>query len=191
LEADGGTTMSRAIGQHSVKVNVGYTDKAPTRLMRDYDVYHYTHLLETVVIHRVDEAHAILGVTPEQMERRIDDLMKTGVGTFCQDRFGRPGSDGSACQEMDCWNDCPQLLVVARPQEIAIIQIWQRSLREVEGEWVRDRPERWMEVWLPWLCFVDSVETKMRISHLPVWREATAIAERIMASPTFKLMRLF
>ncbi len=191
LEADGGTAVSRAIGQHTPAVNVGYTDKAPTRLMRDYDIYHYTHLLETVVIHRLDEAHALLGVTPEDLEKRIDELMKTGVGTFCRDRFGRPGSEGSACQEMDCWDDCPQLLVVARPNDIALIQIWQRSLREVEGEWVRDRSERWMEVWLPWLCFVDSVEIKMRIAHGAVWREATVIAERIMASPTFKPMRLF
>lgn len=191
LEADGGTVVSRAIGQHTPAVNVGYTDKAPTRVMRDYDIYHFTHLLETVVIHRIDEAHAILGVTPEELEKRIDELMKTGVGTFCRDRFGRPGSEGSACEEMDCWNDCPQLLVVARPNDIALVQIWQRSLRDVEGEWVRDRPERWMEVWLPWLCFVDSVEIKMRIAHGTVWREATAIAERIMASPSFKPMRLF
>jgi hypothetical protein len=74
---------------------------------------------------------------------------------------------------------------------MAILQIWQHSLRAIEGDWIRDRPERWADVWLPWLEFVNVVEEKMRQSFANVWLDATKLAEKIMATPGFALMRPF
>jgi hypothetical protein len=159
--------------------------------LRDTEVRHFQHSLETVVIDKIQEAHAFLGVDADGMSRRVEAVMKTGLGTLCGDRNGRPGSYGSPCKSLDCWNDCPQLIVIARKEEIAILQIWQHSLRLVEGEWIQHQPERWETVWLPWLCFVDAVEVKMRQSFGAVWRAASAIAEEMINHPNFQPLRLF
>jgi hypothetical protein len=82
-------------------------------------------------------------------------------------------------------------IVIAKKAEIAILQVWQHSLRLVEGDWIRDQPERWERVWLPWLCFVDAVEVKMRQSFGSVWRDAEKISQRIISAPDFCPMRLF
>ncbi|MBM3092215.1 hypothetical protein GFB56_15520 [Ensifer sp. T173] len=191
LTQDGRTSLSRAIGQHSRIVNQGYTGKYPTRFLHDVTIRHFMHSMETVVVRNVEEIHEALGVSVEDFEARIEGVMATGLGVLCRDRQGRPGSEGTPCKSLDCWNDCPQLFIVAREKDMAILQIWQASLRAVEGEWMRDRPERWGEVWLPWLCFVDAVELKMRQNFSSVWRAATAMATSVMSNPNFQLMRLF
>ncbi|OAP38430.1 hypothetical protein AU381_22960 [Sinorhizobium glycinis] len=189
LESDRRVGLSQAIGQHGRTVHEGYIYRYPTRFLRDAEVRHFQHSLETVVIRNIAEAHSFLGVDHDSLGERIEGLMKTGLGTFCKDRNGRPGNEGSTCKSLDCWDDCPQLIVIAEKNEIAILQIWQHSLRIVEGDWVRDQPERWEMLWLPWLCFLDAVEVKMRQSFGPVWRDATAISQALINSPNFEPRR--
>lgn len=191
LEADGRTHTSIAIGQHGQGVNNGYSDKYPRRLLHDTEIRLYMNSLQTVVVHKLAAVQKWLGITIEGAARRVEALAKTGLGTFCKDPTGRPGNGGSPCGALDCWNNCPQLIVIAREEDIALLQIWRCSLRAVEGEWLRDHPERWIEVWLPWICFVDAVEVKMKIAYSSIWRAASALAAEIMAKPTFKLMRPF
>ncbi len=185
LESDGRVGLSQAIGQHGQRVHEAYVNRYPTRFLRDAEVRHFQHSLETLVISEIENVHTFLGVDNDSLGERIEGLMKTGLGTFCRDRNGRPGNEGAVCKAMDCWNDCPQLIVIAEKREVAILQIWQHSLRQVEGEWVRDQPERWEMVWLPWLCFLDAVEIKMRQSFGPVWREAELISSAIIKNEDF------
>jgi hypothetical protein len=192
LESEGRTRISLALGQHGPNVNQGYTNKFPTRYLHDIDIRHFMHSMETLVIQNVEEAHEFLNVDKEKFGGRVEAVMKTGLGTMCADRHARPGNEGAACKSIDCWNDCPQLIVIARKEDMAILQIWQHSLRAVEGDWVRDQPDRWAAVWLPWLCFVDAVEMKMRSSiFAPIWHEAIELASEIKATPEFKPMRLY
>lgn len=191
LESDGRTRLSMAIGQHGRDVHEGYINKYPMRFLRDTEIRHFQHAFETVVISRLEEVHTALGVDSESMGRRIEAVMRTGLGTLCRDRNGRRGNEGAPCTSVDCWNDCPQLIVIAKREEVAILQVWQHSLRLAEGDWIRDQPERWEKVWLPWLCFVDAVEVKMRQAFAPVWREATILAEKIISNREFRPMRLF
>ncbi|MGO7632665.1 hypothetical protein [Rhizobium leguminosarum] len=193
LESDGRTRLSQAMGQHGANVHQGYVNKHPYRFMHDVSIMHFMTQMETVVISRVEDVHQFLGVTAEGFERRIEMVMKTGLGTMCADRHGRPGKEGSICNSLDCWDNCPQLIVIARKEDIAILQVWQHSLRHVEGDWVRDQPERWARVWLPWLTFVNVVEEKMRGSaqFAGVWRDAAVLSAKIMVNPKFEPMRLF
>lgn len=191
LESDGRTRLSMAIGQHGRDVHEGYVNKYPMRYLRDTEIRHFQHAMETVVISGLEEAHGALGVDPDSMGRRVEAVMQTGLGNLCRNRNGRPGNEGSACKSVDCWNDCPQLIIIARKEEIAILQVWQHSLRLVEGDWIRDQPERWEAVWLPWLCFVDAVEVKMRQSFASVWQDAAKISKQMVSAPNFHPMRLF
>jgi hypothetical protein len=191
LEEDGVTKLSQAIGQHGQQVHEGYVNKYPLRYLRDTEVRHFQRSLETVVVQKISEAHNFLGVDLDGMSGRVEAVMRTGLGTLCGDRNGRPGSDGSPCTSVDCWNNCPQLIVIAKKEEVAILQIWQHSLRLVEGDWIQHHPERWEAVWLPWLCFVDAVEVKMRQSFGAVWRAASMISENLMNHPSFQPVRIF
>lgn len=191
LESDGRTRLSLAVGQHGRDVHEGYVNKYPMRFLRDAEIRHFQHSMETVVISDLEVAHKLLGVDVDELGRRVEAVMKTGLGTLCGNRHGRPGNEGSLCKSLDCWNDCPQLIVIARKDDIAILQVWQHSLRLVEGNWIRDQPERWETMWLPWLCFLDAVEVKMRQSFASVWRDAAKISEKIVSAPNFQPMRLF
>ncbi len=191
LEADGKTGLSRAIGQHGAQVHEGYVNKYPIRYLRDTDIRLFQYSMETVVIQKIEEVQAFLGVDADNMAARVEAVMRTGLGTMCADRYGKPGSEGKLCQSLDCVNGCPQLILIAIPKEIAILQLWQHSLRLAEGDWVRDQPDRWAKVWLPWLCFCDAVEVKMRQSFSDVWSDATEIASKMLANPHFLPMRLF
>jgi hypothetical protein len=185
LESDGRVRASVTLGQHSEHVNQRYTGRYPLMFMYDSEVTLFNRFYEALALQAVESAHIILGVTEEDFSKRVDGIIRTGLGTLCGDPNGRPGSGGARCTKIDCWNDCPQLIVIANSEDIALLQIWQRTLRSVEGDWLRDQPERWEAVWLPWLCFADAVEAKMKISHRKVWRDATQLADRITASPHF------
>ncbi|TBC84265.1 hypothetical protein [Rhizobium ruizarguesonis] len=191
LESDSRTGLSRAMGQHGKQVHEGYVNKYPIRYLRDTDIRLFQYSMETVVIQNIDDIHDFLNIDQQGMAERVEAVMRTGLGTMCGNRYGKPGNEGKLCQSLDCVKGCPQLILIAIPKEIAILQIWQHSLRLVEGDWVRDQPDRWEKVWLPWLCFCDAVETKMLQSFSDVWSDASDISTKLIESPEFMPMRLF
>lgn len=182
LSNDGRLKAGIAIGQNSETVSQGYQQKWPTRLLYDQNIRHFSTAFETLVLANVPQAAERMGVTPEIYEERLQKLMPTGLGTLCASNGIRPDNADRRC-EADCWNECPSLLLVAEVNAIAALQLWQKSLREAEPDWQRDRPERWDEVWLPWLCLTDVVEEKMsRGPLIKIWRNAQKLATELAAS---------
>ena len=180
LSNDGRLMTGMAIGQHGLAVTQGYQQKWPTRLLYDANIRRFQSAFETLVMSNVKDAAAHLGITVEQFEARLGHLSPTGLGTFCKDSRGRPGEKKESCSTLDCWNDCPHLLIVAEIEAVATLQLWQESLRSAQPEWEMDRPERWDAVWLPWLCLTDVVEEKMsRGSFLKIWNSARIRAEEL------------
>ena len=192
LENDGRLQVGRAIGQHSQAVTRGYQEKLPIRLLRDQHMRRFQRHFETRVLQNVVDVARNLGISAEEFEQRIAELQATGLGTFCADPYARPGSEGQRCQTVDCWRECPQLLVVANVEAIALLQIWQKSLSEARGDWERDHPERWGEVWLPWLCLTEVVQKRMsRGPLLLTWKQAEKRATELMTQSNFVPPRPF
>lgn len=182
LSNDGRLMTGMALGQHSTLISQGYQQKWPTRLLYDQNIRRFQGAFETLIMANVEDAASKLGITVEQFDARLGDLRPTGLGTYCQDQRGRPGELRDSCSSVDCWNDCPHLLIVAEVEAIAALQLWQTSLRAVQPEWERDQPERWDEVWLPWLCLTDVVEEKMvRGPMIKIWKAASKRAAEISA----------
>lgn len=187
LSNDGRLATGIALGQHGSQVSQGYQQKYPTRLLYDENIRRFQTTFETLVMSGVADAAMRLGITADQFEARLGNLRPTGLGTFCKDFRGRPEAQTSKCASMDCWNDCPNLLIVAEVEAIAQFQLWQKSLREVQPDWERDRPERWDQVWLPWLCLADVIEEKMTRGPLSaVWKRAAARSSTISSDPNFQ-----
>lgn len=182
LSNDGRLMTGMALGQQSTLISQGYQQKWPTRLLYDQNIRRFQGAFETLIMANVEDAASKLGITVEQFDARLGDLRPTGLGTYCQDQRGRPGELRDSCSSVDCWNDCPHLLIVAEVEAIAALQLWQTSLRAVQPEWERDQPERWDEVWLPWLCLTDVVEEKMvRGPMIKIWKAASKRAAEISA----------
>ena len=180
LSNDGRLGVGMALGQHGLAVTQGYQQKWPTRLIYDENVRRFQTAFETLILASVEDAASRLGITADQFDARLGDLRPTGLGTFCRNEKGRPETRGSGCTSLDCWNDCPHLLIVAEVDAIAQLRLWQASLRAVQPEWERDRSERWDAVWLPWLCLADVVQEKMaRGPLMKIWDQAGARAETI------------
>ena len=186
LEEDGRLRTGMAIGQHTTQVAQGYMNKWPTRLVYDEHIRRFQASIETLIARNIDAAAEKFGIPVAEFAARLGTLQDTGLGVFCADHNGRPGNSGRACSTLDCWNDCPQLLIIAEREAMATLQLWRRSLQDAQPEWERDRPERWEAVWLPWLCLIDVVEEKMvRGPNLPVWSAATKRVAEIEADPNY------
>lgn len=186
LSNEGRLQVGVAIGQHGIPVSQGYQQKWPTRLLYDEHIKRFQAAFETLIVSGIDDAALKLGISIAAFESRLRNLKATGLGTFCRDRRGRGGTQGGECTTLDCWNACPNLLIVAEVEAIASLQLWQAALRSARPEWERDRPERWDEVWLPWLCLTDVVEEKMvRGTMVKVWRAAQARAAHIVAQDDY------
>lgn len=186
LSNDGRLGTGMALGQHGLAVTQGYQQKHATRLLYDENIKRFQLAFETLVLSNVEDAAVRLGITTGELEARLGALRATGLGTFCRDPRGRPGSGTASCATIDCWNDCPHMLIVAEVEAIAHLRLWQASLRTAQPEWERDRPERWDAVWLPWLCLADVVQERMlRGSLLTVWEKAGHRANAIAGQPGY------
>jgi hypothetical protein len=184
LERDGRLELGMAIGQHGEAVTQGYQQRYPVRLKYDQHMRGFHKAFETLVVSSLKEAAKLLRISEAEFDGRLEALRETGRGVFCTNVLGRPGNNGRKCEQLDCWN-CPQMLIVLETDAIATLQLWQESLRSVQGEWERDRPERWEAIWLPWLCLADVVEEKMGRSLIGIWNAAKLRAAEIKASPNF------
>jgi len=186
LSNDGRIAVGKAIAQHGLVVTQGYQQKWPTRLSYESNVRRFQTAFESIIVSNVESAASKLGITVTQFEARIANLRETGLGTFCRDDRGRSSEPGKTCSTLDCWNDCPHTLIVAEVEAIAALQLWQRTLRAVQPSWERDHPERWDEVWLPWLCLCDVVQEKMvRGPMIKIWSAATRRADEISVQPGY------
>jgi len=190
LEGDANAHTTASLGQHGLNVGRGYIDHPPTRHMHDESIRGFVDSMQIASFHAEQDVTEWLGYTKADIDAKIDDLMETGLGTFCRDLYGRPGNDGGKCKTFDCWNSCPQLVVVARKKDLAFLIIWRASLIEAEAEWILERKERWYALWFPWLEFIKTVERKILLTAMgKIWREATVLATEIMAHPNFKPRR--
>ncbi len=186
LSDDGRLGTGMALGQHGLAVTQGYQQKHATRLLYDENIKRFQQAFETLVLSNVEDAATLLGITTVEFEGRLGALRATGLGTFCRDPRGRPGAGTASCTTIDCWNDCPQMLVVAEVEAIAQLRLWQASLRAAQPEWERDRPERWDAVWLPWLCLAEVVQERMlRGQLITVWERAGIRADAIARQPGY------
>ena len=186
LGNEGRLAVGMAIGQHGLAVTQGYQQKWPTRLLYDENIRRFQKAFETLVLSGAEDVALKLGITVEQFTARLGELRATGLGTFCRDQRGRSSEPGKKCSTLDCWNDCPHMLIVAEVEAIAALQLWQRSLRAARPDWERDQPERWDRVWLPWLCLTDVVEEKMvRGPMIKIWNAAMRRASEISAKSDY------
>lgn len=186
LEHDGNAEVARAIGQHSTETASLYHGRLfPTMLARARRLLPFMEDLEAIIVGAFHELHQRLNLSEQELALRSARMEPTGLGTLCKGRHDRPGQEGVQCMELQCFK-CPQLAIVSDVESVALLQIWWQSLREAEGDWMRDRANMWIAEYLPWMCFCEIVAEKMQRGPLVrVWAKAESLARKMMSDPSY------
>jgi hypothetical protein len=186
LDHDGEIRHALTLAQHTEGVSNAYYDRFPVRFMHVAELRSFHRIKETIAVRRIPGGPSYIGLDNASLEGRLDEFVETGLGSLCQNPLGHPNGNGETCKTFDCWQ-CPNAIVVAEPAGIASLITWRSSLLDVEGDWIRDQPDRWERYFLPWISFADIVEEKMQTGELAdIWDEASMLAQQNMAHPNFK-----
>ncbi|MGO8489799.1 hypothetical protein ACC757_23735 [Rhizobium ruizarguesonis] len=172
LQNEGDLRRGLAYLQHNPEQTGVYQVRVPTEYLYVKMFKKFTTRLVGILFHS-----DVLAPAPAKEEplRR-----PTGLGGDCL---------VGGCETMDCWQ-CQHLAVVAEPNALASWMIWNESLRACQGDWVRDRVERWQTKWLPWLAFTDAVikamqDTSAHIGLRRIMKRAIEIKHQITSNPNF------
>ena len=184
---------AQVLARHeSATTTMGYVHKAPYRMLMDQKIRDFADTVQVVAADDITGARKILAVDAERWSAARQRAQRTGLGVACADPRSGAQADypaGTLCLAVDRCLTCPKKVVVADPQSVADMIVWQTALRAAEPDWLDTRYERWQSTWIPWLAFFEVVlDEKLPRGRLAaVLSEGTLIAEAQMASPDFTL----
>jgi len=179
---EGELSVAQAIADHSSPSTTDvYTGRTPTRIKYNLKIQEFQKRYQAIVIASIDGAAEKLGLSAEQFKQILSDAFRTGLGVACLDpKAGvQPGSEkGQVCSEIENCHDCKMRWVVATVNNIVDLILFNEHLKASELVVSTKIPERWENVWLPWLVFTDIALSKVRIGETAaVYRQALDVAE--------------
>jgi hypothetical protein len=164
----------------SLSTSMGYVARYPTRVIWERTIRDFQNLYQAVPVYNIDGAAQKLGLTTEQAWKLFTEACRTGLGVLCLDpKSGvQPGSEkGIDCTQLQNCHGCPNRMVIATVENLKDLILWNRHLERHREKWERERPERWLKVWLPWLVFTQVIaEQSSRGRTLKEFRRAETLA---------------
>jgi len=189
LEQNGRLRKAIMLAQHGESVAGSYYFRFPVRFLHDAEIRSYLNSAEAIAVHRLPDGAAYLNISQEEFDVRVAAIKNIGLGTGCRDPHSKPGLSGGSCDSTDCF-DCPNVFLIADPQNVAALQLWRSSLLEVEGDWIRDHPDRWEHKYMPWLTFIEVVEEEMQQPNLiDIWDQGSILAHEISNNQGYRPYR--
>lgn len=156
-----------------------YTERAPVMLQYNLLIREFQERYQAVIIVSIDDAPSRLGLTKEQFDRVFSEAARTGLGVACLDpNIGiQPGTrEGEPCTRMDRCCQCKMRWVVATPSNIADLILFSEYLKSTQNS---ELPERWEQVWLPWLVFSETALAKLKQGEtVRAFEEGRMLAEQ-------------
>ncbi|WP_149651795.1 hypothetical protein [Azospirillum argentinense] len=139
----------------------------------DRQIRHFQQLLESALASGLRDIAHELGISREELAHRKRLAEETGLGTLCLNPYSgvQPGTQrGQLCDRLDrCASGCQLMRFVPTESSLAALVAFHRALQRAEDAWVRSRPERWVEAWLPWLALTEAALRALERS--PVYRK--------------------
>lgn len=183
LAREGRIEQVQSFAQHATLSETdGYTRKYAVRLLYEERVRRYQTALEALAADGISGAAEKLGHEPDMVRNLAEEARQTGLGVLCSaPRKGlQPGTDvQNNCDRLEACPDCQARLVVAEPEAISDLILFNQALRLAEPDWSSSRPERWQRYWLPWLALTEVVLEKMERGPLAKTLDAAkALADR-------------
>lgn len=184
LKHPGNLTVANMIAQHKDEsTTMGYVAKLPFRMILEERIRKFMDTLQVVIASGVDDGSRKLDIEHGKWTAMVEHSQRTGLGVFCLNPLSGEQPDypeGQKCKAVERCIDCNKRLVVAHPESIADMIIWQEALEKVQDAWLDDRYQRWEMVWTPWQAFFHVVlKEKMSRGELAVIKaQAVEIVEK-------------
>jgi hypothetical protein len=181
-ENDGNLLAAQFNASHaSFSTTSGYTDKYPTRVIYERQIREFQQLFQVVAIADIASAPRKLGISTGQFRALFGEANRTGLGVACLNpKAGfQPGTvQGQDCDKLELCSGCSLRFVVATVPNVTDLILFNYRLEVSRPEMEATRPERWAEVWLPWLIFSEVALDKMsRGPEAAIYLEAKAAAD--------------
>lgn len=182
LADEGRLAAVKAVAHHAtVSQTDGYTRKYPVRLLYEERVRHFQNVVQSIIVTNAALDPCVLALSPGLVTDLAAEGLRTGLGTLCRSPMASPQAgvpDGEHCSRLDMCSTCSARFIIAEPSAIADMLLFSEALKTAEADWIRDRPQRWDNVWLPWLAMSQVVIEKMSRGPLArILREAREIAD--------------
>lgn len=187
LSDEGRLKLVQARAHHaSMDQSAGYTNKYPVRLIYEQKIRQFQDHFEALVLVGMPAVLERLGVRGDRIQLYADKAKRTGLGFLC----GAPTAglqpetpSGATCLQLDRCADCTARVIVAEPELVADLILFNRALWKAEPAWASERPERWEEVWLSHLALTEvALELMTRGPLARVHREGQKIADARQAA---------
>ncbi len=174
---------AQIIGDHanSSTTLASYTGRAPTTLKYNLLIREFVERYQAVIIATIEGAPEKLGLSADEFKRIFSDASRTGLGVVCLNSMAgiQPGtSPNIPCTRMDACCRCQVRYVVATVENIADLIMFNKYLRESQGQQIEENPDGWEQRWLPWLVFSDIALAKLSKGETAkIFAEAIVFAE--------------
>lgn len=172
-------SIAQQVAQHEDESTTGgYVRKVPWRVLQEDKIKSFTATMTLVITAHaeIDDAAKKLGISLNEWEKIRQHAVSTGLGPMCKNPLAGAQNDfpeGTRCMAVDRCVECSNSMAVAEPEAIADMIIWREALESVEEKWIDERPDRWVEVWMPWLAYFHVVlDEKMSRGKLVIIKKA-------------------
>ena len=188
LRNPGNLGAAQLLAQHeSPSTTNGYVNKLPHQVILQKRVGKFAVSLEDKIL-ATDGSQAWQAPSANEKD--------TGMGVLCGNAMAGAQPDypaGTQCRAVERCASCPQMVVAASPQSIALMIIWRDALVKAEPHWLAHRHDRWEKIWLSWVALYHVVlDQKMARGPLAgVRKKAEDLAEEIKRRKGFRMPEPF
>jgi hypothetical protein len=196
FQSGGDLREANALLDHSkLSTTAGYADRPSLRVIYEKLTREFQSLFEAAAISDIDGATRSLSIRPSEFDRRLKRARRTGLGVACLNpKSGyQPGTvAGKNCEALQNCPRCPLRFVIATVRNTVDLILFREHLRTSQSEFEATRPQRWMNVWLPWLTFADvALERMQRGTTAAIFLKAKAVADARLRSGTVNFPPLY
>ena len=153
--------VAQVIAHHeNSSTTFGYTGKLPFRILLEKQITGFMKTVEIVISKESKGKLEALNVSSSEWEESLSKIQATGLGVFCKDRkIADVNGKEEECSKVDECVQCKhdRMLIVADTNSISKMLLWKESLELNEKEWLAERYDRWMNIWMPWLALFKVV----------------------------------
>jgi hypothetical protein len=195
-DPEGGIIAAAAVGDHNfLSTTVGYVSRMPSRVIWEQRIREFQTLFQAVSIYSIRDAAKKLGMTSEKVENLFNKARRTGLGSMCLNPTEgmQPGSiSGQTCTQLQSCPTCQNVIIIATVENLKELVIWNHHLEHNRHDWESNRPERWEQVWLPWLVFTNvAIEQASRGRTAGAFKKAKTLAASAIAEGKVNLPPLW
>lgn len=128
-----------------------YTDRPMFHMAYNDKIQHFQELFQAMALIAFDEIPGDITSSIDSIKGHYQEALNSGLGVLRPPAPSEPDA-----QSADSVQQSPPIIVMTK-QNLANLMAFNNYLHESQDRGLSERPELWMEQWLPWLILTDEV----------------------------------